>query len=314
MKRRWTSVGLVTAALLLVLTVGLSQAQEPDPPDGPSLEDFSIAATVGEEISYQGTLTEGGTPVDGSRTMVFNLYSDSGCSTLVATFDAGSVPVTDGLFDVALTVDQGDFDGQALWLEVEVSGTGVGCEEILPVPYALSLRPGATIRGTPGLTGALVEASTEDGTISGSLVQGLVLTGAGVYGESGSSLSYGVYGANTAGGYAGFFSGDVGQGNDDDGLVKAAASVYCAGASSSMNYSFNHNSSSTTVSSGSGAAGECVIDFNFDLTDRYWTATAVDTLQFVACDLYSTYTDRLRCQCMFHDGNGYNSDIMVIVY
>jgi hypothetical protein len=58
------------------------------------------------------------------------------------------VQVTNGLFSVDLDVTHGHFNGQGLWLEVEVGGTRIGCQEILPVPYALSLRPGAVISDT----------------------------------------------------------------------------------------------------------------------------------------------------------------------
>jgi hypothetical protein len=131
-------------------------------------------------------------------------------------------------------VTHGHFNGQGLWLEVEVGGTKIGCQEILPVPYALSLRPGAVISDTMSYVqlnrhrvsfpshkwgvyakaeGALVNygvygdgttvgvfGSSESGTgVSGSSNNGIGVKGSsgttyGVYGTSLSSDGYGVYG------------------------------------------------------------------------------------------------------------------------
>ena len=137
----------ITLAVLLALLLGVGGAtgQEPEGEVGPQ-GDVSIAATVGSRISYQGILKEGGTPVTGTRNMTFRLYSNSTCTTQVGgDISKPGVSVTEGLFSLKLDVDQRDFNGQALWLGVDVgnTGTNVVCEEILPAPYALSLRPGA---------------------------------------------------------------------------------------------------------------------------------------------------------------------------
>lgn len=154
MKVKWALVSLLVLALLLSLaTVNLSLAQGPEGAGQPQGE-AAIVGTVGGKISYQGVLTENGQPVNGTRDMVFRLYSDSSCATQVGSDIAkNSVQVTDGRFHVTLDVDQRNFNGQALWLEVEVGGTKIGCQEILPVPYALSLRPNAVISDTDAFVG-----------------------------------------------------------------------------------------------------------------------------------------------------------------
>ncbi len=148
MKKQRILVSVLALALLLTLAGGITQAQGP----GPQKEEMqpqtelSIESAVHSKFSYQGRLTDGGNPVNGSRNMIFRLYSDSSCTTQVGSdIVKGNVQVSDGFFDVELEVDHSDFNGQALWLEVEVGGTPIGCQEILPVPYALSLRPGAKI-------------------------------------------------------------------------------------------------------------------------------------------------------------------------
>ena len=166
--REWlVSLSVTLGMLTLVWAIGSALAQGPEPRG-----DTSTAATVNSRISYQGVLTEGGTPVNGSRKMVFDFYDNDTCSGVaVLQVIKDNVPVTDGLFSVELDVTHGAFWGQGLWLEVEVDGTSVGCKEILPVPYALSLRPGATVssNGIPLILsssdndGLRVESADDDG-------------------------------------------------------------------------------------------------------------------------------------------------------
>jgi hypothetical protein len=238
-RKRLTMTLMVLVTLLL--SVSGTLAQNP----GPRAE-VSIEATVNSRINYQGLLQEDGSLVTGSRDMVFRLYSDSGCTTQVGTDIAmPGVPVSDGLFSVALDVAHDDFDGQGLWLEVEVGGTAIVCQEIMPVPYALSLRPGASIigqqAGSPALlvenscsandsrairgyasaaTGftAGVNGRTDSSTTGAKGVWGYAAGGGqtyGVHGESNSTSGRGVYGrANTS---TGTSYGVYGQSNSQDG-------------------------------------------------------------------------------------------------
>lgn len=90
-------------------------------------------------------LEENGEPVSGNRQMIFSLYGDGACTTQVGDAVTETVSVEDGVFDVELGFDHAHFDGKALWLETEVEGTAIGCQPFQATPYALSLRPGATI-------------------------------------------------------------------------------------------------------------------------------------------------------------------------
>jgi len=206
---------LTTAAvmgLLLVIAAGLSAAQEPEPGEASTQGALSLTSTVDSTISYQGMLTDDNDPVDGSRTMVFRLYSDSGCTTQVGSdINAGSVNVDDGYFDVDLPVDQDDFNGQALWLEVEVNGTDIGCEPIRPVPYALGLRPGAVISDSVRATyvgmnerrGSFPHVARDYGLAAeawGAMDVGVLgeahgTNGAGVKGLTDHEFAHGVYGS-----------------------------------------------------------------------------------------------------------------------
>jgi len=217
MKSKWTLFGSILAVLLLALAAGLTWAQGPEPP-GEGVQpqgDVSIAAIVAHKISYQGVLKENGSPVTGNRNMTFRLYSDSNCTTQVGSdITVNNVPVTNGLFNVSFTPGA-YFNGQALWLKVLVGGTDLGmCQEILPVPYALSLRPGAEISGDPVQPRVLYVRNTStgyqehgiygqtDSTNQGAGVMGWAspTTGFnyGVQGRSASSSGTGVFGYATA--------------------------------------------------------------------------------------------------------------------
>ncbi len=125
---------MLTLGLLLSLTVGLSQAQRPGARPG--------ARTT---FTYQGRLTDGGSPADGTYDFQFTLYNamDDGAS-VGNTVTVEDVTVTEGLFTVQL--DFGSvFDGTALWLEIGVrpGGSNVAYttlsprQELTGAPYAL---------------------------------------------------------------------------------------------------------------------------------------------------------------------------------
>jgi hypothetical protein len=152
MNRRRLVITLI-ALIALLLTTGGAIGQGPDSegeahPQG----DVSVTGVVNSRISYQGRLLEDGTLLTDSRDMIFRLFSDGLCTVQVGSdIIKNGVMVTDGLFSVELDVTHSHFNGQGLWLEVEVGGTAMGCQEILPVPYALSLRPGAVIHSDSGV-------------------------------------------------------------------------------------------------------------------------------------------------------------------
>jgi hypothetical protein len=220
------------------------------------------AASVSSRINYQGVLKEGGAPVTGSRNFTFRFYTAAGCATPVGSpIVLNGVAVANGLFSVKLDVDQALFDGQGLWLGVDVGSTGnVTCEEIVPVPYALSLRPGAVIVGNiagsavisvtntysptvgaaapangegQGLHGSGVSSGVFGDTVNGDGVAGLATgVGTGVRGTSvqgnGGEFStagadaYGLVARNRGGGFAARFDGKVWFNGD----VHVAGEVY----------------------------------------------------------------------------------------
>ncbi|MCS7179507.1 MAG: hypothetical protein N0A03_09645, partial [Anaerolineae bacterium] len=280
------SIGLLLA---LAVGVGLSLAQGPEPPEeGVGPQDVNIAATVSSKFSYQGVLKEGGVPVTGNRNMTFRLYSDSACTIQVGSpITVTNVPVTNGLFSVDLSVTHSHFNGQGLWLKVLVGGTDLGmCQEILPVPYALSLRPGAVISDT----GSYVEMNRSRVLLPPPATS----LQYGVYARAvGADYNYGVYASgSTAAVYA---DGDVMQGRTDNGLVKAGVRMLCGSYMYCFPTFFNNVNDVEITGSCGLTAGRCSIDFGFNISDRYWVATAVGNTDLgVTCQLGSA-NDTLDC-------------------
>jgi hypothetical protein len=166
MKLKW----FVTIPILLVILVagglGVNQArgQDGSPPADPA----TVTAIVNSAFTYQGVFKENGVPVNGNRDMTFKLLESCGGAgpTPIGPI---TIPIKNGMFSTTLyfTGQEGYIDGSAYWLEVWVGGVNISCQEILPVPYALSLRPGANISadlsGKPSLN--IVNRSNAAGSV-----------------------------------------------------------------------------------------------------------------------------------------------------
>ena len=242
-KRTLTSVWI--AIMVLASLAGLAAAQGLQPQNQTTTqEELATTAAVNSRISYQGVLEIDGRPVTGRAVITFALYSNSGCTGApVDVITKPDVQVTNGLFSADIDVDHADFNGQGLWLKVLVGITELGCKQILPVPYALSLRPGAdiigavsgtttssvllvqntatsgrsyAIRAEDSSTGgrALIgEAKATSGDATGVRGESASTTGYGVYGwaKADSGQNYGVYGkSDSPSGTGGYFVGNTG--------------------------------------------------------------------------------------------------------
>ncbi len=106
-------------------------------------------------------------------------------------------------------------------------------------------------------------------------------------------------------------NGDVTQDVSADGLVKAAAAVNCAGLNSSLIRSFNHVGGTVTVLNGNMNTGYCVIDFGFQIEDRYFSATAAGTgVDGAAC--FPTGS-QLACR-RYNNGSVMDGGIEILIY
>lgn len=118
-----------------------TRAQDGAPPTNPE-------ALTGTAFTYQGQLKNSGTPLTGTCGMQFALYDTAGVGTgnQVGATISTTVPVTNGLFTVALNFFSHIFTGEARWLDIKVKcGSDVGFTQLTPrqaltaVPYALAL-------------------------------------------------------------------------------------------------------------------------------------------------------------------------------
>jgi hypothetical protein len=183
MKRRtmWTTVAVV--AVLALLAGGAGALQERD----------TLQATVASKINYQGRLTNpGGTPLDGTFPMRFRIWNAAVGG--VYYYDSGEIPVNvdNGLFNVELNPPQAAFDGRELWLQMWVDGEWLSPrQELTPVPYALSLRPGAEIAGD-SQNGWGLSVDWSNTMATGGAVYGTSATSVALFGRS--PGGYGLYG------------------------------------------------------------------------------------------------------------------------
>ena len=155
---------------------------------------ISTAATVIQDITYQGLLTDsGGNPLTGTYGITFNLYDvDYGGSPLATSVQ--HVLCTNGQFTTPVTFDPSLFDGRALWLGITVDADPemTPRQEIRPVPYAMSLRPGAVI--SDSTSGWLIMAQN---TGTGPALIGQSWDGEGVFGRGKSGGAFTTNGEGT---------------------------------------------------------------------------------------------------------------------
>ena len=132
-----------------------------------SLGSTGLAEPLGTAFSYQGRLTDGGSPATGLYDMQFVLYDALyGGGQQGAIVPKDDVPVTNGLFTLALDFGPNAFNGQSRWLEVSVRPGASSSfytplaprQPLTPGPYALySTQAGsaATAASANNFSGAL---------------------------------------------------------------------------------------------------------------------------------------------------------------
>ncbi|MEJ2210548.1 MAG: hypothetical protein P8129_16130 [Anaerolineae bacterium] len=180
MKAKRILATVLALGLLITLMVGATLAQE-GPQEASSPQD---ANGISIEFTYQGRLTDGGSPANGTYDFRFNLYDTATGNGQVGSADlVEDQAVSDGLFTVA-------------------------------APYALALKPGAEIVGSSVYGTGLVVENTDSAIGYGLLgMTNASSAGAGVTGsaKASSGPASGVRGfASSASGYAGYFSNDAG--------------------------------------------------------------------------------------------------------
>ena len=216
MKTRRTLTGTLLALLLLALMVGPGRAQAPEPRD-----DVSSQAALGTAFTYQGRLSDGGEPAEGSYDVRFRLYDAATGGTQVGSAVTRSdVDVSDGLFAVQL--DFGSvFDGTALWLDVGVRpGSSTASYTALSPRQALTAAPYALYAADVASHDHWGESWSGSGTgltLEGDTTALLALgSDRGVWGVSHDTAGTGVVGEATAD--SGETYGVIGGSNSTQGV------------------------------------------------------------------------------------------------
>ncbi len=189
-------VSVLALAMLTALVVELGKAQ------GSSLseqvqagETEDLAQEVGGYIPVQGQVADAnGHLLDGDYNITFRLYDDPVAGAWLCSYTE-VVPVTNGLFTVyigGICALPGVFTGDQLYLGIKVEDDEemVPRQPIYPVPYAMSLQPGAKIQGDVGGSVLWVENTRSTGNNNG------------IHGRAASPDGYGGYFDNDGGGYA----------------------------------------------------------------------------------------------------------------
>ena len=199
----------------------------------------SAQTPLSTALTYQGQLSDGGIPLNGSADLEFRVFdAPVGGTRLGPIVAATNVQVADGIFTTQLDFGPDVFEGQALWIEIRVRSphdptnlapfdTLTPRQAITAAPAAQTLAPGAVIEGPPGgfLAGVVSVVATEPGIGIATFVD--PVSGVGILAAA-TDLSQSaalvtdkgaVYGTNLQGGFAGyfeqgksFFGGNVGIG------------------------------------------------------------------------------------------------------
>ncbi|RME44904.1 MAG: hypothetical protein D6791_12080 [Chloroflexi bacterium] len=168
----------VVALLLLLSGVAGASVRGPAP-----LHTSQANTSLGTAFTYQGRLTSGGAPANGSYDFEFRLYdAETRGRQMGNTVAIDNVVVTDGLFSVVLDFGAAVFTGEARYLEIGVRpGNSASAyttltprQALMPTPYALAL---------PGLY-------AQPNDVSPNLIGG----------HSDNSVAAGAYGATISGG------------------------------------------------------------------------------------------------------------------
>jgi hypothetical protein len=213
--------GAVFVVVMLFLLTGSISTSGSAAEDVGAFEPQLASATTPSTIYYQGRLTNpDGEPLNGSFNFKFQVWdAESGGLYYGTDTIVNGVMVENGLFAVNVDVPHNAFDGQRLWLQVYVNDIPLSPrQELLAAPYALSLKPGASIT-SPDIDTLHVGNSSSGWAVEAWSTGNIALLGtsgsvsfnppSGLHGVHGVGEDVGVYGKSYSGDgvYAGSESG-----------------------------------------------------------------------------------------------------------
>jgi hypothetical protein len=143
---------ILSGFLVVFLILSIFKANTADAQFHGSIHPAATFASLGTAFTYQGHLTYGGQPANGSYDFIFDLYDSeaSGTGILLGSVSLEDQVVDNGMFIVVL--DYGEvFDGTALWLEIHVRlGDSTGAFTVLAPRQSLTSAPYASFASKAG--------------------------------------------------------------------------------------------------------------------------------------------------------------------
>lgn len=344
LKIRFGFLLIVGVVLLLVVRSGVwAQAGDGQTAVSTNSTQSTLQATaaISEAITYQGTLANDGSPANGSYDFRFRLYDALTGGTQLGEVLVSNVAVTNGRFTVQLDFGADAYAAGATWLEIAVDEGGYQTltprQPLTAVPLALSLpnvyadpATGHVGIGTSAPFNSLTQLtvrspSTDDW--GGMYVTTSGADGRPFYGYSATGNSISAWHAFNGADdewqlYVGNSpepdirvdtSGNISQNLDSNGTVKAAVYATCNNSHSAISRSFNNVNETTITISNGASEGRCTIDFGFDISDRFWSATAVHTNsgRIATCNASGS---QLICFRADENAAGVTGPIIVIIY
>lgn len=177
---------------------------------------------VDGRIPVQGHLTDdSGSPLNGDYSVTFRIYDDDTDGTVLCQ-DTQTVSVSNGLFSTAMDgCTPSDIDGTQVYLGIQVGSDEemTPRQPVYPVPYAMSLVPGADLRGSLGGQPMFTVENTSSEWSSA--IYG--------YASATSGENYGVEGrSNSTSGYGGYFRNNSGVALKaaGSGIIQSTAQSY----------------------------------------------------------------------------------------
>lgn len=218
------TMGAMLALLAVVSATTVLGANAPNP-GGRAMV---LALTpVGTGFTYQGRLTDAGSPANAPYDFRFILYdAESGGSQVGTTQNVNDLQVTNGLFTTTLDFGGTAFDGNARWLEIALRpGASTGTytalsprQPITAVPYAMYAKTAGLalpFSGSGASTGVIplidITQTAAGIAIAGRRTASDVSLSPAVYGVS-AGAGAGVQGESTGTGPAGYFNSQTGSG------------------------------------------------------------------------------------------------------
>jgi hypothetical protein len=114
---------------------------------------LTLGSAQGTAFTYQGRLSENGALVNRTYDMIFRPYNVPTGGTQLAFPNLRTVSITNGLFTTTLDFGAGIFNGDPLWLQIEISTNGFGGtaatlaprQPLTPAPYAIFAGTAGTV-------------------------------------------------------------------------------------------------------------------------------------------------------------------------